>query len=92
MLKTRSVVDSIAIIKLKVKYTLLDESYLAESELTPLEVDGMESIAEQFDWFDLAVKMIGVNLLDLEPDEFEQFRNSLDVELFCDERLNISLN
>jgi len=92
MVKQRVMVDSIAFIKLKVKYVYKDDLYLAESELTPLEYDSSYCLSEQYDWFDLAVKMSGINLLELDPQEFEIFKNSLDVELLLDDKINVCLN
>jgi len=92
MIKTKTVVDSIGLFKLKISFQLKDECYYAESELTPIEFDSDFPLSEQYDWFDMAVKMAGVSLINLKPKEFKQLQDSLEVDLLHDERLNVLLN
>ena len=92
MVKTKTVVDSIGLIKIKISFLLRDEAYYAESEFTPIEFDSEEPLEDQYDWYDMAVKMAGISLINLEPREFKQLKDSLEIDVLHDERLNVSLN
>ena len=54
MIKTKASVNSIVLVKVKVKYVIGEEMHILESELTPFEFDSRFPLEDQYDWFKIS--------------------------------------
>ena len=91
MLKT-AMEDSIALVKLVIKYSLNDEVYRLMTTLTPFEYCSAIPFEEQHDFVDIAIMATGVKWYELEDYELEEFRDSLEVKVHRNPDFDICLN
>jgi len=92
MIKTKASVNSIVLVKVKVKYVIGEEMHILESELTPFEFDSRFPLEDQYDWFKIASNMADISWTDLTVDEFETFQETLDVNVLYDPVTAVNLN
>jgi uncharacterized protein YprB with RNaseH-like and TPR domain len=90
MVKTMD--DSIALVKITVKYELYGKRHSLMTTLTPLEYSSCFPFEDQYDFIAIAIEATDVKWYDLETEELDEFRDSLVVKVMHNPSLDISLN
>lgn len=92
MVMTKIMDDRIALVKITVSYSLLEENVTVESTITPFEYSHKKPLTNQYDFVTMAYKMIEVDEDYLEVDDYIAFQDSLSIKVLIDERNIVNLN
>jgi hypothetical protein len=84
--------DSIALIKMTIKFVLEGRKHNLMTPLTPIEYNSAMPFDDQYDFISLAVEAAGIKWYELETYELEEFRESLEVKVMHDPNFDICLN
>jgi hypothetical protein len=90
MVKTMD--DSIALIKITIKFVLEGKKHSLMTPLTPLEYNSAMPFDDQYDFISIAVDAAGVKWYELEYEDLEEFRESLEVKVIHNPNFDICLN
>ena len=89
---TKIIDDRIALVKISVSYSLLEEEVTVESTITPFEYSSKKPLINQYDFITMAYKMIEVDEDQLDVDDYIAFQESLSIKVLIDERNIVNLN